>query len=256
LRKNPWIGKCVAVGIILLFISIVAAPGITVSTPNERIKQSIVGFCGLNGYNTIALTVQQAVEVNVICETYQSQMEKVSSMEEAESILNRAFIELAHYGLLEGTNLQQTQGLLQDNRMIPRSLVHVRSFPGLFCNICCFLTATFPWGVEWDFGVMPSVWPIGLAFILLIPLLAITEDIPLLGDISLGLAMLCVLQPLKVMNFVIVFGDGVIHSVGLKGIVDTKDTLALLLGYTGLIIIQPKLDKVTLIGYALAIFGG
>jgi hypothetical protein len=246
--------KYLAVGIILLFIGVAVAPGITVSAANERTKQFIVHLCGLNNNYTVALTEQQAAEVNVICEKYQSHMEKTSSMEEAEGILNRAFIELAHYGLLEGTNLQQAQHLLQDNRVIPRNLVHACSFPRLFSNICCFLTATFPYAVEGDTGVMPAVIPLGLPLVFFIALMAATENLPFLNLISTGLVALCFFQPLKVMNLVLVLGHGVIHSVGLKGIVDAEDTLVLL-GYTGLIIILPQLDEVHLVGYALAMFG-
>jgi hypothetical protein len=250
---NAMTRKGITVGVILLFIGVAAAPGSPVSATEERTTQSTLHLCGLNSDTAVALTTQQAAEVGAICEKYQSQMKNASSLEAAEDILTRVFIDLGHYGLFEGTDLLQVPRLLQNSRVFPRNLVHTRSIPHLFSNIFCFVTATLPWTVEWEFGYMPGVFPIGLSFLSMIPLMAVTENIPLIGDISLFLALLCVLQPVKVMNFVLVFGDGMIHSVGLRGIVDADYTLALL-GFTGLIFIQSKLDKVTLIGFSLAMF--
>jgi hypothetical protein len=152
-------------------------------------------------------------------------------------------------------SVEQAQHLLQAKQVVPRSLVHERYLDDLFSNVFCYLVGTVPmWSPSGYGSNFPSVWPLGLSLLLSVLMLVATMDhFPNLFYFFLGVAVLCYLQPFKVMNVVAFLSGAEFHSIGLKGKVDSHDTLALL-GFTGIILMQPIQEKVTLMGFSLAIF--
>jgi hypothetical protein len=149
-------------------------------------------------------------------------------------------------------SIEEAQHLLQAKQVVPRSLVHERYLDDLFSNVFCYLVGTVPMWSPSGYGNFPSVWPLSLPLIISVLMLAATMDhFPNLFYFFLGVAVLCYLQPFKVMNVVAFLSGAEFHSIGLKGKVDSQDTM-LLLGFTGIILMQPMLEKVTLMGFTLA----
>jgi hypothetical protein len=108
--------KCLAVGIILLFVVVAVAPSINISvvkasTDNELIEVT-TEVCGINGIgnHTVRLTKQQYQELQQYLVEFRAKLNITTSKEEVIPIFNEAIMEINKYGLLpKGMSVDQAQ---------------------------------------------------------------------------------------------------------------------------------------------------
>ncbi len=96
--------KCLAVGIILLFIGVAVAPSINssvVQTSDDRVEVTTQA-CGMKGYDeiTITLTKDQYQSLEAYLNDFRGRLSRTASTEEAASLFKETINMLASYGLL------------------------------------------------------------------------------------------------------------------------------------------------------------
>jgi len=121
--------KCLAVGIILLFIGVAVAPSINftvvkASTDNELVEVTTQA-CGIKGYGntTVKLTRQQYQNLEQYLVDFRARLNQTSTREEAVPIFKEAVIELNKYGLLpKGMSIGQAQRLVSGEYLSKRMM--------------------------------------------------------------------------------------------------------------------------------------
>jgi len=260
--KRKWL----AVGIILLFVSVTIAPTINFNTVKASNDNDLIEVttqaCGIkgNGNTTVKLTGEQADEVDLLFECINSKLDNATSRVESVRILHEAIIELDRYGLLpQGMSVEQVQQLItgwnqnHNQRLLTRQQEIFPKCVNAFCLL--FMSATNdPLAPPDSIGVWISI---GLLTIIGLPLVIL---LTLLGEINLAdtLSYFILFNPFKFMNFVFIGGYGLLtdfHSFGLKGAVQS-DLDLWFLGYTGLkisLISNVYPDRCYCLGSALAV---
>jgi len=117
--KNLLIRKCLAIGIILLFIGVAFAPSINfnvvkASNDNDLVEVTTQA-CGIKGYGntTVKLTRQQYQNLEQYLIDFRARLNQTITREEAVSIFKEAVTELNKYGLLpKGLSVQQAEKLV------------------------------------------------------------------------------------------------------------------------------------------------
>jgi hypothetical protein len=256
--------KCLAIGIILLFIGVAIAPSINVTVVKASNDNYLVEVttqaCGIKGFGntTVKLTRQQAIEIDQLFESINSKMNNATSREDSVRIYHDAIIELNNYGLLpQGMTIEHAQRLViggnqnHNQRLLNRQQ---EIFPA-FVNIFCLLFGSATEEPNPHPGVPVILLPIGPLSVIGLPLVILLSLLgaEILVDVLVGLVgIMTLVNPFKFMNFVIIFGyDTDFYSLGLKGSVNCK-YVGLLLGYTGLLFFTFG-DKVYFLGSALAV---
>ena len=123
MEKNPLIGKCLAVGIILLFIVVAIAPSINLnvfkaSDGNELIEVTSEA-CGIKGFGntTVKLTREQYQNLEQYLVDFRERLNKTTTKEEAVPIFKEAVAELNKYGLLpKAMSIKTAQQLVTGRR--------------------------------------------------------------------------------------------------------------------------------------------
>ena len=146
--KNPLIRKCLAIGIILIFIGVAIAPNINfnvvkASNDNDLVKVTTQA-CGINGFGnaTVKLTRQQYQNLEQYLVDFRERLNQTTTREETVPLFKEAVVELNNYGLVpKGMNVAQTQRLVlggYKNAVIDRlTHKHTDSEP---LNSHCFIT--------------------------------------------------------------------------------------------------------------------
>jgi hypothetical protein len=111
--------KCLAVGIILLFIGVSVAPSINQSVVKASTDDDLVEVttqaCGIRGYGdtTVKLTKEQYQNLEQYLVEFRARLNQTSTREEAVPIFKEAVVELDRYGLLpKGMSVQRVERLV------------------------------------------------------------------------------------------------------------------------------------------------
>ncbi len=113
------IRKCLAIGIILLFVGVTITPTINfntvkASTDDVRIEVTTQA-CGIQGYgnSTVKLTREQYQNLEAYLVEFRARLNQTSTREEAVPIFKDAVVELDKYGLLpKGMSIKTAQKLV------------------------------------------------------------------------------------------------------------------------------------------------
>jgi len=139
------IKKCLAVGVIILFIGVAFGPSINANIGKEMIEIT-TEISGLNGgKQTVKLTREEAEEVEALFDSIRERLNAAETREEAEGIFKEAVIELDNYGLLGGLSVEQAQWLVTGGYQNPRMIKSIenifsRSQEDNNSNFCCLVT--------------------------------------------------------------------------------------------------------------------
>ena len=263
MQKKKLLRKGLAVGIILLFIGIAVAPSISInvvkaSNDNELIEVTTQA-CGIKGFGntTVKLTKQHYQNLEQYLVDFRARLNQTTTREEAVPIFNEAVVELNKYGLLpKGMSVEQAQRLVIGGNQNPNErLLNYKQRQEIFpkcANIFCLLAMNGTGDIHQYINIMIPLGPLGLIILLpgllLLKLGLLNPDNPLI-DLLL---ILYFCLPFRLMSLLVNLGyEGVVHSFGLKGVVD-RDSFFVMWGYTGLMLYPLPGDNVYLLGSALA----
>ena len=111
--------KCLAIGIILLFVGVTIAPTINFNTVKASTDDDLVEVttqaCGIQGYGntTVKLTKEQYQNLELYLVEFRARLNQTSTREEAIPIFKEAVVELDKYGLLpKGMSVERAQLLV------------------------------------------------------------------------------------------------------------------------------------------------
>jgi len=253
--KRKWL----AIGIILLFVGVTIAPSINFNTVKASQDDDLVEVttqaCGIQGYGntTVKLTREQTNELDQLFVSINSKLDNATSREEYLRILHEAVIELDRYGLLpQGMTIEQAQHVIMNGNHDHHKSVLLRQ-QEIFSkciNTFCLLSLSAIKISIYDPPLKP-VGPLSL-FAIFLFLVFYTIGARVLYSTLIPLIILSILNPLKLMNLVMIEGYFTnLYSVGIKGIVESDDVF-LLVGFTGLMIFTLQ-ENVYFIGSALAV---
>jgi len=124
--------KCLAIGIILLFVGVTMTPTINFNTVKAFTDDDLVEVttqaCGIKGYKdtTVKLTREQYQSLEEYLVEFRARLNQTSTREEAIPIFKDAVVELDKYGLLpRGMSVQHAQKLVTtsyQNRLVYKFL--------------------------------------------------------------------------------------------------------------------------------------
>src|SRR4030042_1933905 len=95
--------KCLAIGIILLFVGVTIAPTINFNTVKASTDDDLVEVttqaCGINGYGntTIKLTREQYNDLEEYLVDFRARLNQTSTRDEAIQLLKNAIVEIGKY---------------------------------------------------------------------------------------------------------------------------------------------------------------
>ena len=256
----PQSRKCLAIGIILLFIGVTIVPTINFNTVKASTDDDLVEVttqaCGIKGYGTttVKLTREQYQNLQQYLVEFRARLNQTTTKEEAVPIFMEAVVELNNYGLLpQGMSVERAQRLVTGGSQKPIERLlnnrHQEIFPNLDNAFCLlYLDATAHLYPDYPFIIvycplvillLPLSWISGIFSIIVWYIYEITQNIPI---------------PLKLLNIIKISGVTDFYSFGLKSFVVKTHSYAgpLLVGYTGLML-RPSDDKAYFFGFALAV---
>jgi hypothetical protein len=111
--------KCLAVGIILIFVGVAVAPSINfnvvkASNDNDLVEDTTQA-CGINGFGntTVKLTREQYQNLEQYLVDFRARLNQTTTREEAVPLFKETVVELNKYGLLpKGMSVEQVQKLV------------------------------------------------------------------------------------------------------------------------------------------------
>jgi hypothetical protein len=113
------IRKCLAIGIILLFVGVTIAPTINFqvvkASQNDDLVEVTTQACGIQGYGntTVKLTRDQYQNLEEYLVGFRARLNQTTTREEAVPIFKDAVVELDKYGLLpRGLSVERAQKLV------------------------------------------------------------------------------------------------------------------------------------------------
>lgn len=255
--------KGLAVGIILLFISIAVAPSISftvvkASNDNDLIEVTTQA-CGIKGFDntTVTLTREQYAEVEKLFEDIEVKLKTVKTREEAQPIYNNAIRELNTYGLLpKGMSDEQVQKLVVDGYSkgqgfsIFEEISHKNRLQEYYNNFCCLVA-----GVVQDGFAEGILSMIGLIFLLLSVFPSPFHiNTVLFGLIGLVLTVISYIiltfSPLAIMQIISIISGNMI-LFGLGGLIHFNE--GVLVGFNGIKITRIDTKEMHLLGISLMV---
>jgi hypothetical protein len=144
--------KCLAVGIILLFVGVTIAPTINFNTVKASTEDDLIEVttqaCGIQGYGntTVRLTREQYNDLEQYLVEFRARLNQTSTREEAIPLFKDAIEELNKYGLLpKGMSTEQAQYVVTGRSHNPRMNTLIRDILKKknlndSANILCFIT--------------------------------------------------------------------------------------------------------------------
>jgi hypothetical protein len=150
--RHLLLSKCLAVGIILLFVGVAVTPSINftvVKASNNDLVVATTQACGIKGYGntTVKLTREQYQNLDQYLVAFRERLNQTSTREEAVPIFKEAIVELDKYGLLpKGMDAEQAQKIVTRSAYgshIPLLLTQIlsshRSLIDSNFNVVCLL---------------------------------------------------------------------------------------------------------------------
>ncbi|MBE3137148.1 MAG: hypothetical protein IMZ43_07150 [Thermoplasmata archaeon] len=158
MKKNPLIGKGLAIAVIFLFVGVAFAPSINfnvvkASNDNDLVEVTTQA-CGIKGFgnHTVKLTRQQYQSLEQYLVDFRERLNQTTTREEAVPIFKEAVVELNKYGLLpKGMSVEQTQKLVS-GELFPTKILNLLKkilliqnknidIPNDVLNLLCFFYA-------------------------------------------------------------------------------------------------------------------
>lgn len=258
--------KCLAIGIIFLFIGVAITPGINFNVVKASHDKDLVEVTaqtfGINGFEdtTVKLTREQYQNLERYLVEFKVRLNQTTTKKEAVPIFMEAVVELDNYGLLpKGMSVERAQRLVIGwyQKPIERLLNNRQQeiFPNhdnAFCLL--YLDATKPLYPDYPFLIVYC--PLALIVFLLGGIFGIfSAFIKYISEIIIEyISEITQYIPLKLLNIIKISGVTDFYSFGLKFLVVKTHSYAgpLLLGYTGLMLHLSD-DKAYFFGFALAV---
>ncbi len=184
------IRKCLAVGIILLFVGVTIAPSINFNTVKASYDDDLVEVttqaCGIQGYGntTVKLTKEQYQNLEQYLMKFRARLNQTSTRDEAVPIFKDAVVELDNYGLLpKGMSVEQIQRLIIRNVVQKQKISRILDTSVRDNNIFCFIAGSssgnvketvfqplrnkiiynmFPWIFDPSLEILFNVYTLGL----------------------------------------------------------------------------------------------
>jgi len=253
--------KCLAIGIILLFVGVTIAPTINQSvvtaTQDDDLIEVTSQACGIKGYQdtTVKLTREQYQNLEEYLVEFRARLNQTSTRDEVTVLYKEAIVELDDYGLLpKGMSIPLAEKLVIGNNLYDKLPGFFRrvSFidPDDIENMKCFVYAE---GIGADLPLWFSILS-SIGFAIAVKLLYPERDILLVllfviwMCIAAPLLMFSSVNPIHILSDVLLsHGDNnKLTTVSFfpfkiyKG--DAVDRDYELFGYTGLKIITPEIE--------------
>jgi hypothetical protein len=246
--------KGVAVGIILLFISVAVAPSINftvvkASNDNDLVEVTTQA-CGINGFEntTVKLTKQQYQNLNLYLIDFRARLNQTTTREDAVLLFKEAVVELNKYGLLpKGMSVNQAQLLTtggdqnltrtsQWHKISTKIQKYSENISTLFCLISGQTTKTFfqtPSTLAIFISYIPLQLIATISFIFfmrgifsILSLVLITLLIPIGSIMARCLDFLFVKQPVLLgANMWLANSNGWIETIGVNGKTKIEGTI-------------------------------
>lgn len=268
--------KIIAIGIIVLFVSVAVAPSINFNVVKASDDNDLVEVttqaCGIKGYRdtTIKLTREQYQNLEQYLVEFRARLNQTTTRAEAVPLFKEAVVELNKYGLLpKGMSVERVQKLVTTNQAHP-DVEKLMNSPKLslshleFSNVFCLLSmiSVLPGGdVTFGLLTLPSVilfmlFTMGMFHFNNLEL-AMLVAIPLLLSAIVGIPSLIfnLLSPLLLWAVVVINSGYQGLSLGLKGLQPINQNFQFLIGFKGLRIWLPvsQYDRISFyLGQALA----
>jgi hypothetical protein len=262
--------KCLAIGIILLFVGVTMAPTINFNTvkasTNDDLVEVTTQACGIKGYGntSVKLIREQYQNLEQYLVDFRARLNQTSTREEAIPIFKDAVVELDKYGLLpRGMSAENELHFLRLINQAYNNLEKFNTFSKLsvagygFYNIFCYvIVRTTPEDiVEWGplHYLLASPIYLWIVIALVFPemtfLLSVLDG---LTNISTKLIGILRTSPLKFWTSL--WGaNNELWSIGLKGYKHSEIISYNMYGFKGLRVILPT--ETYYIGHTLAIEG-
>jgi hypothetical protein len=256
--------KCLAVGIILLFIGVAVAPSINQSIVKASQEDDLVEVttqaCGINGYGntTVKLTREQYAEVEKLFNDIQMKLNATKTMMDAIPIYYNAVVQLNKYGLLpEGMNVETAQKLVTGGYKYKEKTTLFRESANTLTNALCFIV-----GLIIDSYYIDLYSPLMIIFLIMsLPILVVATILAIIfGNPIIPLYIFAVTLE-KIITFPVGFmnvikldsgTNGVISTLGILGISSIEgDMNGIIAGFTGLKFWRG--DSIWLLGFSLYI---
>ena len=269
--KYQFVRKCLAVGIILLFIGIAVAPSINFNTVKASTDDDLVEItteaCGIQGFGnaTVKLTREQYRNLEQYLVDFRARLNQTSTREEAVPIFKEAVVELDKYGLLpKGMSVQKAEKIVTGEYLNKKTITAIQKLTKNKMltngtNALCLMVGrahfslftmmhliTFPYALLCVaiFGILFSIAPnfaLWIAILLLIP-----------EAILLGIGFI---SPFSII-FAGAFKNGNLYTFGLSGIQIYNESIrGALFGFIGLKLwvgVKDMSDEFFLLGFSLA----
>ncbi|MFA5101520.1 MAG: hypothetical protein WC525_00045 [Candidatus Thermoplasmatota archaeon] len=140
--------KCLAIGIILLFVGVTIAPAINFNTAKASTDDDLVEVttqpCGIKGYGdtTVKLTREQYQNLEQYLVEFRARLNQTSTREEAVPLFKDAVVELDKYGLLpRGMSVERAQRLVVGNGKSTNIVNKIHNSEISVChNFFCLIT--------------------------------------------------------------------------------------------------------------------
>jgi len=243
--------RLITVGVILLFLGVAVAPGISsnvakTSANNDRVEVTSRA-CGIPGFGntTIKLTQQQYQDLEQYLVAFQAKLNQTTTREEAVPIFKDAIVELNTYGLLpKGMSVGQAQRFVS----IGDRLHHLKNWKKITANTInslCLFTAIFHGSVDTNLFMYLGLF---LSY-------CGGYDNPLLVVLGVILLYYGFFKPLRCMNLIYAIDSvDLFFSIGADGIKKGHLDISTVSGFTGLKIILNVQHEVSFyLGFALTI---
>jgi len=273
MQTKSLLKKCVAVGIILLFIGVASAPSInsTVVKPSDDLVEVTSQACGIKGFGntTEKLTKQQYQDLEQYLVDFRARLNQTTTREEAVPLFKDAVVELNRYGLLpKGLSVAQAQKLVIGIEPSEKTQEFVKKFlkrnqSGAPNNTLCLLAGNVDKAWFWSLLTFSSLAAFGFLVYLYFflqyhfgfqawELFAIAAFILMVLFIY-GLFVKPI-NMISIINF-IPSATGSIYSVGLSGVYKANGTFeGDIVGFTGIRIMNVvHLTGAFFLGSALSI---
>jgi hypothetical protein len=227
--------KCLAVGIILLFIGVAVAPSINssvVKTSDDLVEvtSQACGIQGFGGNTTVKLTKEQYQDLQNYLVDFRARLNQTATREEAVPLFKDAVVELNKYGLLPmGINVEKAQRLVTIGHRMQIAPNIVKKFAQNSINYDCLFTAILTNTGEINIWERLSEWASQFAPNPYTPSL-----------LSAIFFLISYVKPLRFNNEIDVYGSlnaTFFFSIGFGGIKNGPMYISKVLGFTGLKII-------------------
>ena len=256
--------KCLAVGIILLFIGVAVAPSINfnivkASTDNDLMEVTTQA-CGIKGYGntTVKLTREQYHDLEQYLVDFRARLNQTSTRAEAVPIFKEAVVELDEYGLLpKGMSVEQAQKLVVDGYSkrqgfsIFEEISYKNNLQEYHNKFCCLVTGVIQGGYAQGIlgmigliflllSIFPSLFHVNTVLFGLIGLL-----LTVLSDIIVNFFPFAIMQQVNILS-------GNMTLFGLGG--SFHFNKGLLNGFNGIKITRIGTKEMYLLGFSLWVY--